>query len=60
MTPIERLWLKARTDPDHKMIHEALIEVVAICVSCGGESKLDRTSGCYTCTECGQKVCGDG
>lgn len=61
MTAIERLWDRAKDDPAQKEITEALsVEMPVICVVCGGESIIDRTSGCYNCLTCGDKVCGDG
>jgi ribosomal protein L37AE/L43A len=63
MTDIERLWDGALTDEESKRIRIALedkdLRLVIICESCGSESKLDKISGCYNCTGCGQKVCGD-
>lgn len=61
VTDIQRLWESAKTNEDAKEIQELLsAEAVAICISCGAETTLDKTSGCYTCNGCGQKVCGDG
>jgi len=61
MTAIERLWDKAKDDPVQKEIVEVLaIDVVMICTICGGEAEIDRVSGCYNCTGCGNKECGDG
>ena len=60
MTTIERLWEKARDDPEQKAIQEALSsDFTLVCNSCGCDSVLDRVSGCYTCKGCGQKACGD-
>ena len=46
MTPIERLWLKAKSDATQELINEALIDVVAVCNQCGSDSRLDKVSGC--------------
>ena len=61
MTTIERLWGSAREDTGQQRVVEILeTEMVVICTICGGESDLDRVSGCYTCKDCSHKVCGDG
>lgn len=60
MTAIEKLWDKARDDPNQKLIQETLIgEITIICTDCGSDTKLDGVSGCYVCVSCDFKVCGD-
>ena len=61
VTVIERLWGSAMGDAEQRRVVDALeSEMVVICTICGGESDLDRVSGCYTCKDCSHKVCGDG
>lgn len=61
MTAIERLWNRAKDDPVQKEIVEVLaVEMVMICMVCGGEATIDKVSGCYNCSDCGAKECGDG
>lgn len=60
MTTIERLWDKAKNDPEQKAIQEALsVEMALVCDDCGGRLVRGGKTGRYTCLTCGQVVCGD-
>lgn len=62
MRVIEKLWDKAKDDPQQQEIRQALVsEMTVICSNCGGEDiTRDGTSGCCTCQNCGAQDCGDG
>lgn len=60
MTTIERLWDKAKDDPEQRAIQEAIQgKWVLVCNSCGGESVRNGATGCYTCRDCGEQTHGD-
>ena len=60
MTEIEELWNSAADDAEQMQVIKLLqTEMVVICYVCGSDTDLNATSGCYTCKDCGHKVCGD-